>query len=133
MRDVVIPRLSQLDGQVIVPGDAGYDDARTVFVGGIDRRPAAIVRAAHEGDVAHVVRIAAETDMELAVRSGGHSGAGHSVSEGGIALDLSNMNALDIDPVARTAWAGSGSAAAASASSCASTASRSTTCWPPTS
>jgi FAD/FMN-containing dehydrogenase len=113
MDGLTIPRLSeQLDGQVIAPGDAEYDDARTVFVGGIDRRPAVIVRVASDRDVSHVVRTAAETDTELAIRSGGHSGAGHSVSEGGIVLDLSDMNAVEIDPVSRTAWAGSGSTAA---------------------
>ncbi len=101
-----------LEGEVIVPGDPGYDDARTVFTGGIDRRPAVIVRAANEADVSHVVRTTAEADMELAVRSGGHSGAGHCVSEGGIVLDLSRMKALDIDVDGRTAWAGSGLTAA---------------------
>ena len=104
-----IQRLGEhMEGEVIVPGDPRYDDARTVFTGGIDRRPAAIVRVANEADVAHVVRTAAEADMELAVRSGGHSGAGHSVSEGGLVLDLSRMKALDIDVDGRTAWAGSG-------------------------
>jgi FAD/FMN-containing dehydrogenase len=113
MGAITITRLSeQLDGQVITPGDDGYDRARTVFVGGIDRRPAVIVRAASETDVVRVVSTAAETDTELAVRSGGHSGAGHSVSEGGIVLDLSRMNALDLDPHTRTAWAGSGMSAA---------------------
>ncbi len=101
-----------LEGEVIVPGDPGYDDARTVFTGGIDRRPAVIVRAANEADVSYVVRTTAEADMELAVRSGGHSGAGHCVSEGGIVLDLSRMKALDIDVDGRTAWAGSGLTAA---------------------
>jgi FAD/FMN-containing dehydrogenase len=113
MGTITISRLGeQIDGQVIAPGDDEYERARMVFVGGIDRRPAVIVRAANEDDVANVVRIAAETDMELAVRSGGHSGAGHSVSEGGIVLDLTRMNALDIDPGTRTAWAGSGMTAA---------------------
>ena len=85
-----IPQLrTDLKGQVIAPGDADYDRARTVVTGGIDRRPAVIVKVADIDDVVDVVRLARETGLELAVRSGGHSGAGHSVTEGGIVLDLS--------------------------------------------
>jgi len=94
-------------GQVITPEDADYDQARAGFYG-IDRRPVAIVRVADEADVAHVVSLARETGLELAVRSGGHSLAGHSVSEGGIVLDLTDMNALDIDTGSRSAWAQTG-------------------------
>jgi hypothetical protein len=93
-----------LNGLVITPDDAGYDEARTVFYGGIDRRPAVIVRAANAFDISHVVTLARETGMELAVRSGGHSAAGHSVSEGGIVLDLGDLRALEIDAWNRTAW-----------------------------
>ncbi|WP_119069254.1 FAD-binding oxidoreductase [Aggregatilinea lenta] len=96
------------EGQVIGPDDAGYDAARTVFYGGIDRHPAAIVRAANAADVSRVVLLARETGQELAIRSGGHSVAGHSVSEGGIVLDLSTMKALEIDVEHRTAWAETG-------------------------
>jgi FAD/FMN-containing dehydrogenase len=97
-----------LHGRVIAPDDAGYDEARTVFYGGIDRRPAVIVRAADASDVSQVVSLARETGHELAVRSGGHSLAGHSVSEGGIVLDLSDMKVLQIDVEGRTAWAEAG-------------------------
>ncbi|HLF03476.1 MAG TPA: FAD-binding oxidoreductase [Anaerolineales bacterium] len=97
-----------LKGRVIAPDDAGYDKARTVFVGGIDRRPAVIAQAANTTDVSHVVSLAHTTGLELAIRSGGHSGAGHSVSDGGIVLDLSAMRALDIDAERRTAWAETG-------------------------
>jgi len=93
---------------VIAPEDPRYDEARTVFSGAIDRRPAAIVRVADAGDVAHVIAHARETVAELAVRSGGHSGAGHGVSEGGIVLDLAQMRALEIDADSRTAWAETG-------------------------
>jgi FAD/FMN-containing dehydrogenase len=65
---------------VIAPGDAGYDKARTVFIGGIDRRPAVIVRVADATDVARVVSLACESGLELAIRSGGHSSTGHSVN-----------------------------------------------------
>lgn len=95
-------------GQVIAPNDVEYDRARTVFTGGIDRRPAVIVRVADAADVAHVIALAHETGLELAVRSGGHSAVGHSVSDGGIVLDLSNMRAIQIDPDQRTAWVESG-------------------------
>ena len=104
-----IPKLrDDLTGRVIAPDDDGYDEARTVFVGGIDRRPAVIARVANSTDVSRVVSLARETGLELAVRSGGHSSVGHSVSEGGIVLDLSERKALDIDVEGRTAWAEAG-------------------------
>jgi FAD/FMN-containing dehydrogenase len=90
-------------GQVIAPGDPEYHQARTVFNGGIDRKPAVIVRAADATDVARLVSLARETGLELAIRSGGHSPAGHGVSDGGIVLDLSAMRMLDIDALRRTA------------------------------
>jgi FAD/FMN-containing dehydrogenase len=96
---------AQVGGRVITPDDPAYDQARTIFYGGFDRRPQVIVQAAGHDDVARVVTLARETGLELAVRSGGHSPAGHSVVEGGIVLDLSAMRALDIDTKARTAWA----------------------------
>ena len=99
-------------GRVIVPGDDDYDERRTVFLGGIDRRPAAIVMAADADDVARTVMFASETGAELAVRSGGHSGAGHSTTDGGIVLDLRDLNALEIDVDARTAWVQPGLTAA---------------------
>jgi FAD/FMN-containing dehydrogenase len=79
-----------------------------VFYGGFDRRPAAVVRVKDDDDVARVVSQAGESGLELAVRSGGHSTAGHSVSEGGIVIDLSDLRALDIDVEGRTAWAETG-------------------------
>jgi FAD/FMN-containing dehydrogenase len=104
-----IPQLrAALNGRVIAPDDARYDQARAVFYGGIDRHPAVIVRAADATDVARVISRARETGLELAIRSGGHSLAGHGVSEGGIVLDLSAMRALDIDAKHRTAWAQTG-------------------------
>jgi FAD/FMN-containing dehydrogenase len=110
---VSIPDLqANVHGRVIAPDDAGYDEARTVVAGGIDRRPAVIVQIADAEDVAHVVSLARDSGMELAVRSGGHSGAGHSVSEGGIVLDLRNMKALEIDVDGGTAWAETGLTAA---------------------
>ncbi len=102
-----------LKGRVITPDDADYDKVRTVFYGGIDRRPALIVRVANASDVSRVISLARETGLESAVRSGGHSMPGHSVTDGGIALDLSDMQALEIDTENRTAWAETGLTASA--------------------
>lgn len=95
-------------GRVILPGDAEYDAARTVFYGGFDHHPAAIVQVTDAHDVATVIGFARDQGLELAVRSGGHSVAGHGGSDGGIVIDLSRMKGLDIDVEARTAWAESG-------------------------
>ena len=106
---ISIPELrAALNGRVIAPDAAGYDEARTVFYGGIDRRPAVIIRVASAADVSQVVSLARETGLDLAVRSGGHSLAGYSVSDGGIVLDLSDMKVLQIDTEQRTAWAETG-------------------------
>ncbi len=112
MSTEMISRLPKVAGRVIGPGDADYDKVRATFYGGTDRRPAAIVRVANAADVSLVIRFARETGTELAVRSGGHSGAGHSGSDGGIVLDLKDMKALEIDAKGRTAWAETGLIAA---------------------
>jgi FAD binding domain-containing protein/berberine-like enzyme len=104
--------LSGVTGNVIRPGDANYDKARTVFLGGVDRRPAVIVRVANNSDVSRVIALARDTGMPLAVRSGGHSGAAHSVVDDGIVLDLADMRALKIDAERRTASAETGLTAA---------------------
>ena len=110
---ISIPDLrAAVSGRVIAPDDPDYDAARTVVAGGIDRRPMVIVRPANADDVAHVVRLAGESGLPLAVRSGGHSGAGHGVVDDGIVLDLRDMKALDIDVEGRTAWAETGLTAA---------------------
>jgi FAD/FMN-containing dehydrogenase len=99
---------TDVGGRVIGPEDPEYDEARTLFYGGIDRRPAAIVRVRDDMDVSRVVSLARETGVELAVRSGGHSIPGHSVTEGGIVIDLADLRALDIDVEGRTVWAQTG-------------------------
>jgi hypothetical protein len=73
---------SNVRGQLILPEDDGYDEARTVFYGGFNRRPALIVRVANATDVSRVVGLARKSGLELAVRSGGHSVAGHSQPTG---------------------------------------------------
>jgi len=97
-----------LKGRVIGPQDADFDSARTVFYGGIDRRPGAILRVADADDVCRAVSWARETGLELAIRSGGHSIAGHSLSDGGLVLDFKEMRARDLDPERRRAWAETG-------------------------
>jgi FAD/FMN-containing dehydrogenase len=97
-----------LKGGVIGPEDRDFDEARTIFYGGFDRRPGAIVRAADAQDVVRVIGFARDAGVELAVRGGGHSPAGHSVTEGGIVLDLRDLRSLEIDPEGLTAWAGAG-------------------------
>jgi len=108
----IAPLISELRelfiGQVIAPDDPRYEGARTVFYGGIDCHPTAIVRVANAGDVSRLVSVAREAGIELAIRSGGHSSAGHSTTEGGIILDLSAMKDLQIDVQAQTAWAETG-------------------------
>jgi FAD/FMN-containing dehydrogenase len=110
--DQIVPSISELralfNGRVIAPDDPRYEQARTVFYGGIDRHPAAIVRVADAGDVSRLVSVAREAGIELAIRSGGHSNAGHSTTEGGIVLDLSAMKDLQINVQDKTVWAEAG-------------------------
>ncbi len=96
---------ASLTGTLVVPGDEAFDEARQVHNSRFDRVPTIVVRAADAADVARTVTLASETGLELAVRSGGHSLAGHGTSEGGIVLDLSPMKGLLIDPDRRLAWA----------------------------
>jgi hypothetical protein len=107
--DLSIPQLrADLNGRVIAPGDAAYDRARTTFYGGIDRRPRLIIRAEDVSEVSRAVALARDNGLPLAVRSGGHSFAGHSVVDGGIVLDLSAMKVMDVDPGFKIAWAQTG-------------------------
>jgi FAD/FMN-containing dehydrogenase len=107
-KELSIPKLREvLDGEVITPDEASYDDARAVYYG-IDRKPVVIVRPADANEVAYLVSTALDTGTELAIRSGGHSIAGYGSSEGGIVLDLSAMKAVHVDPERRTVWAQAG-------------------------
>ncbi|HXF51492.1 MAG TPA: FAD-binding oxidoreductase [Dehalococcoidia bacterium] len=97
-----------LDGQLIQPGDAAYDDARQIWNAMIDRRPALIARCASSRDVQRAVAFARESDAVLAVRGGGHNIAGNAVCDGGLVVDLSAMKRVDVDPGARRARVGPG-------------------------
>ena len=94
--------------RVVGPDDGSYDAARLVFPGGIDIRPAAIVRPRDAGEVARIVTLARDSGTPLAVRCGGHSPGGLGLVENGIVLDLRDMRGIEIDPEARTAWAQTG-------------------------
>jgi FAD/FMN-containing dehydrogenase len=93
----------KLDGQLLVPGDAGYDAARTVWNAMVDRRPRMIVRCASVADVVTAVRTARELDLEIGVRCGGHSALGLAVPDDGLMIDLTPMGGARVDPVRRRA------------------------------
>jgi hypothetical protein len=95
-------------GALLRPGEEGYDEARRVWNGAIDRRPALIARCAGADDVVEAIRFARERDLVVSVRGGGHSVAGHAVCDGGVMIDLSLMKAVGVDPDARTARAAGG-------------------------
>ena len=94
-----------LRGPVIAPGDAEYDQARKIWNGMIDRRPAMIARVAGAADVVACVNFARDRDVVLAVRGGAHNVAGNAVCDGGLVVDFSAMKAIRVDPVHRTARA----------------------------
>ncbi|MDX6522415.1 MAG: hypothetical protein QOF08_3020 [Gaiellales bacterium] len=92
-----------VSGTVLLPSDAGYDEARRVHNGLVDRRPAAIAHCHTTADVVAAVRFATGSGLEIAVRGGGHNVAGRSVCEGGLLIDLSGMRAVEVDPATQTA------------------------------
>ena len=93
---------SGLRGQVISSGERGYDTARLVFNGMIDRHPLAVIRPLDASDVVRCISFARRHDLPLSVRGGGHSVAGHAVRDDAVMLDLSGMKALRVDPETRT-------------------------------
>ncbi|MVT67655.1 FAD-binding protein [Bradyrhizobium pachyrhizi] len=98
----------QLKGEVVLAGSAGYDEARKVWNGAVDRRPAMIAYCVDTQDVVEAVTFARSRTFPVAVRSGGHNVAGLSVCDGGMVIDLSRMKRIDVDPVSRTARAEAG-------------------------
>lgn len=95
-------------GELLLPADPGYDAARRIWNGAIDRRPACIARCTGVADVVAAVRYARERGLLVAVRSGGHGVGGHALCDGGLAIDLSPMKGIRVDPAARTARAEAG-------------------------
>ena len=110
---------SAVRGRVVAPGDDDYDRLRTVMIGGVDPRPAAIVLVAGPDDVAATLGLAQDQGVPIAVRSGGHSGSAHGSVDDGIVIDLRERKAIDIDPVSRTAWAETGLTAGEVTAACA--------------
>ena len=99
---------SNLRGPLLRPGDGGYDEARKVWNGMIDRRPALIARCARVADVIAAVRFARDHELLVSVKGGGHNITGNAVCEGGLMIDLSPMKGVRVDPVKRTARAEAG-------------------------
>jgi len=96
------------EGQLIGPEDATYDEARALYNAMIDKRPSLIARCAGPGDVAKVIDFARKQSLPLAVRGGGHNGAGLGSVDDGVLLDLSALKQIEVDPSARTARVGGG-------------------------
>ena len=110
----------RISGSVLGPQDAGYDSARTVHNGLIDRKPALIVRCRTTNDVVEALALARRTGLEVSIRGGGHNAAGRAVTDGGVMIDLADMKRISVDPVRATAaveggvlWAELNEAAAA--------------------
>ena len=106
LKEAVIEQVGgRLQGDLVLPGSADYDEVRRVWNGMVDKRPAAIVRCATASDVAEAVGFARTSDLLVSVRGGGHNIVGNSLSHGGLVIDLSPMKGIQVDPERRTARA----------------------------
>lgn len=99
---------SKITGTVLLPGDDGYDEARSVWNGRFDRRPALVARCRSSHDVAAAVRFARERGLAISVKGGGHDYAGNTVGEGGLLIDLGLMRDVVVDVAGRRAQVGGG-------------------------
>lgn len=99
---------NKMRGGVLLAGDAGYETARRVWNGNVDRRPALIARCASAADVQHAVSFAAGSGLLVSVRGGGHSAPGYGTNDGGMVIDLSLLKSITVDPIKRTARAEGG-------------------------
>lgn len=99
---------ARFNGQLLQPADAGYDDARRVHNGLIDRRPTLIARCRTTADIVDAVRLAHDSDFEVAVKGGGHNVSGRATIDGGLLIDLGLMKGIHVDPTARIARAQGG-------------------------
>src|SRR5438874_4562998 len=105
---VVTDFKASLQGRLLCPGDPGYDDARRIWNGMIDRRPALIVRCRGVADIINSVNFVRTHGLLVAMRGGGHNVAGNATCDGGLTIDLSEMRSIRVDPVHRTARAEAG-------------------------
>ena len=108
LADAARSTLADLSDRLTGPGDAAYDEARAVHNGMIDRHPALIIRCVSPDDVSRAIAFASAQDVPLAVRGGGHNGAGLGVVDDGLVIDLSGMNEVIVDPEAGTVRVGGG-------------------------
>src|SRR5439155_26170221 len=97
-----------ISGAVLVPGDADYDEARSVWNAAIDRRPAVVARCSTSADVSAAVRFGVDNGLEIAVRGGAHGVSGKAVVDDGLMIDLSEMSSIVVDPDSRRARVGGG-------------------------
>src|ERR1700730_1033681 len=95
-------------GQIIRPGDVSYDTARRIWNASIDKHPGLIARCLGAADIVHAVKFARANDLLVAVKSGGHNGAGRALCDDGIVIDLSAMNGVSVDPELRMVRAQAG-------------------------
>ncbi|MEO7664280.1 MAG: FAD-binding oxidoreductase [Candidatus Limnocylindrales bacterium] len=95
-------------GELIAPGDPAFAESRRVWNARFDRQPSLVLRPSNAADVATAIRFGRDRDLEIAVRSGGHSAAGHSATDGGLVIDMSGMRGVTVDPGRRTARANGG-------------------------
>ena len=102
------PTVPGFTGDAVYPGDARYEEARQVFNGLIDKRPRVLLQCRSTDDIVAAVRYAVDTGDQIAVRSGGHSVAGHSTTDGGIVIDLTQMRGVRVDAEARIAYVDAG-------------------------
>jgi len=103
-----VPSVRDFKGSILMPGDAAYDEARSVWNAIVDKRPAIIMRCTSVSDVAAAVRFGREQGMEIGVRGGGHSVLGISVPDGGLMVDLTPLGGVRVDPDRRRAWVDGG-------------------------
>src|SRR5215831_7254475 len=104
----VLELRASLHGPLLCPGEAGYDEARKVWNGMIDRRPALIARCSGVADVIAAVKFARTHEVLVSVRGGGHNAPGNAVCQGGLMIDLGGMRSVRVDPIRRTARAEGG-------------------------
>ena len=106
--DVLLALKGGLRGKALTKDEDGYDTARSIWNGMVDRSPGLIVRCQGASDVIQAINFAREHDLVVAVRGGGHNIAGNAVCDGGLMIDLSSMNFVRVDPAAKRAWIGPG-------------------------
>ena len=103
-QDTVAALRGKLRGSIVLPGEDGYDAARSIWNAMVDRRPGLVVRCLGAADVIDAVKLARDEKLLVAVRSGGHNIAGNAVCDGGLMIDLSSMKSVRVDGAAKRAW-----------------------------